>query len=361
MTRRHAAITGVGSCVPDRVITNADLERMVETSDEWIRTRTGIRERRVAAEDQATSDLAVEAARRALSEAGLDAADLDLIIVATVTPDMPFPATACIVQDRLNARRAAALDLETACSGFVYGLATGAQFVESGLYRNVLVIGAETLSKIVDWTDRRTCVLLGDGAGAVVLQPAKEPDQGLLGFHLGADGGGADLLKQPAGGSRLPASEETVRQRLHFVHMNGREVFKFAVKVMGEAAQAALDSCGLSLADVDYYIPHQANLRIIESSARRFGLPMDRVFVNIDRYGNTSSASIPVALDEALEQGRIAPGDLVLLVAFGGGLTWGAAVCRWTLGRTGACAQGFRADRRATAAPPAPRPGAAGH
>lgn len=336
MTRRYATIAGVGSCVPDRVITNADLEKMVDTTDEWIRTRTGIRERRVVAGDQATSDLAVEAARRALAEARLDPADLDLIIVATVTPDMPFPATACIVQNRLGATRAAALDLETACSGFVYGLATGAQFIESGLYNNVLVIGAETLSKIVDWTDRRTCVLLGDGAGAAVLQPAAEPDQGLLAFHLGADGGGADLLKQPAGGSRMPASEETVRSGLHYVYMNGREVFKFAVKVMGEAAQAALDKCGLSFADVDYYIPHQANYRIIESSARRFGLPMERVFVNIDRYGNTSSASIPVALDEALTEGRIRPGDLVLLVAFGGGLTWGAAVCRWTLDRPAA-------------------------
>lgn len=336
MTRRYATIAGVGSCVPDRVITNADLEKMVDTTDEWIRTRTGIRERRVVAGDQATSDLAVEAARRALAEARLDPADLDLIIVATVTPDMPFPATACIVQNRLGATRAAALDLETACSGFVYGLATGAQFIESGLYNNVLVIGAETLSKIVDWTDRRTCVLLGDGAGAAVLQPAAEPDQGLLAFHLGADGGGADLLKQPAGGSRMPASEETVRSGLHYVYMNGREVFKFAVKVMGEAAQAALDKCGLSFADVDYYIPHQANYRIIESSARRFGLPMERVFVNIDRYGNTSSASIPVALDEALTEGRIRSGDLVLLVAFGGGLTWGAAVCRWTLDRPAA-------------------------
>jgi len=333
MRRRRATITGVGSCVPERVVTNFDLEKMVDTTDEWIRTRTGIRERRVAAEDQATSDLAVVAARRALEEARLDPADLDLIIVATVTPDMPFPATACIVQDRLGASRAAALDLETACSGFVYALATGAQFIETGLYNNVLVIGAETLSKIVDWTDRRTCVLLGDGAGAVVLQPALAEDQGLLSFHLGADGGGADLLKQPAGGSRLPASEETVRSRLHYVHMNGREVFKFAVKVMGEAAQAALEKCGLGFADVDYYIPHQANYRIIEASARRFGLPMERVYVNIDRYGNTSAASIPVALDEAVDQGRIRPGDLVLLVAFGGGLTWGAAVCRWTLDR----------------------------
>lgn len=332
MKRRHATITGVGSCLPSNVITNSDLEKMVDTNDEWIRTRTGIRERRVVDAETATSDLAVVAAERALAEAGVAAEDLDLILVATVTPDMPFPATACLVQERLGARQAAGLDLEAACSGFIYALATGAQFIESGLYDRVLVIGAETLSKIVDWTDRRTCILLGDGAGAVVLEPT-EPDQGIVGLHLGADGSGADLLYQPAGGSRLPASDETVRQRLHFMQMNGREVFKFAVKVMGEAAQAALDKCNLSLGDVDFYVPHQANYRIIESSARRFGLPMDRVYVNIDRYGNMSSASIPVALDEALNEGRINPGDIVLLVAFGGGLTWGAAAIRWTLQR----------------------------
>lgn len=323
---------GLGSCVPERVLTNADLERMVDTTDEWIRTRTGIRERRIADPDTATSDLAAVAAQRALDEAGVAAADVDLIIVATVTPDMPFPATACIVQDRLGARKAAAFDLETACSGFVYALAAGAQFIEAGVYDTVLVIGAETLSKIVDWSDRRTCVLLGDGAGAVVLRPVG-PDEGVLSFHLGADGSGAELLKVPAGGSRRPASRETVEQRLHYVYMNGREVFKFAVRVMGEAAQAALARCGLTFADVDLYVPHQANYRIIEASAERFGLPMERVYVNIDRYGNTSAASIPVALDEACSRGLLRPGHVALLVAFGGGLTWGAAVVRWTLDR----------------------------
>lgn len=332
MDRRRVTITGLGSCMPDRVLTNFDLEKMVDTSDEWIRTRTGIRERRIADENTATSDLAYEAAKKALAEAQLDPADLDLIIVATVTPDMLFPSTACLLQDRLGARKAAAFDLEAACSGFIYGLATGAQFIESGMYDNVLVIGAETLSKIVDWTDRSTCILLGDGAGAAVLQPS-EDDRGLMAFHLGADGGGGDLLKMPAGGSRMPATVETVQDRLHYVKMSGREVFKFAVKVMGEAAQTVLEKCQLSFDDVDYYVPHQANYRIIEASARRFGIPMERVLVTIDRYGNTSSASIPVALDEAVSEGKIKPGDLVLLVAFGGGLTWGAAAMTWTLER----------------------------
>lgn len=331
--RRRVTITGLGSCVPERVLTNFDLEKMVDTTDEWIRTRTGIRERRIADETTATSDLAIVAARRALAEAQLDPADLDLIIVATVTPDMLFPSTACILQDRLGARRAAAFDLEAACSGFLYALAAGAQFIETGMYNNVLIVGAETLSKIVDWTDRSTCILLGDGAGAAVLQPSGD-ERGILSIHLGADGGGGDLLKQPAGGSRCPATEETVRNRLHYVHMNGREVFKFAVKVMGEAAQTVLQACNLTFNDVDYYIPHQANYRIIEASARRFGLPMERVLVNIDRYGNTSAASIPMALDEAVSEGKIKPGDIVLLVAFGGGLTWGAAAIQWTLERS---------------------------
>jgi 3-oxoacyl-[acyl-carrier-protein] synthase-3 len=259
---------------------------------------------------------------------------VDLVVVATMTPDMPYPPTACLVQDRLGARRAGAFDLSAACTGFVYALAVGAQFIETGVYDTVLVIGAETMSRIVDWSDRRTCVVFGDGAGAAVLRPV-EPDAGLLGVHLGADGSGAELIMQPAGGSRLPASHETVAQRLHYLRMNGREVFKFAVRVMGEAAQRALEQCGLSFADVDLYVPHQANYRIIEASAERFGLPMERVFVNIDRYGNTSAASIPVALDEACSQGRLRRGDTVLLVAFGSGLTWGAAVLRWTLERDG--------------------------
>ncbi|WP_371731888.1 beta-ketoacyl-ACP synthase III [Thermaerobacter sp. PB12/4term] len=332
---RGVTIAGIGACVPPVVVTNDHLAEVVETDDEWIRTRTGIRQRRVADPDTATSDLAEVAARRALEEAQVRPEQVDLIIVATVTPDMPFPSTACLLQDRLGATRAAGFDLEAACSGFVYALAAGAQFVAAGLYDTVLVVGAETLSKIIDWSDRRTCVLLGDGAGAAVLRPAA-PGEGILGLYLGADGSGGDLLKQPAGGSRLPASPETVARGLHYVQMNGREVFKFAVKTMGDAAQAALAQAGLRFEDVDLYIPHQANYRIIESSARRFDLPLDRVVVNIDRYGNTSAASIPVALDEALSAGRVRAGQTVLLVAFGGGLTWGAAVVRWGYDRPAA-------------------------
>jgi len=326
---RRAAIVGVGSCVPNQVLTNRDLERIVDTTDEWIVGRTGIRERRIAGEEETTSDLAFVAAQRALDAGGIGADDLGLIIVATVTPDMPFPSTACLLQDRLGATRAAAFDLEAACSGFMYGLATGAQFVQSEVYDYVLVIGAETLSKILDWSDRGTCVLLGDGAGAVVLGPAYD-GSGVLSTHLGSDGSGAELLMQPGGGSLNPATVETVINKLHLVKMNGREVFRFAVKAMGDAAQEALDSCEMRFEDVDLYIPHQANYRIIESSARRFGFPMEKVFVNIDRYGNTSAASIPIALDEARRMGRLESGSIVLMVAFGGGLTWGSAVVRWT-------------------------------
>jgi 3-oxoacyl-[acyl-carrier-protein] synthase-3 len=326
---RRAGILGIGTSIPDRVLTNAELEEMVDTSNEWIVSRTGIRERRIAAEEETTGDLAEEAARKALAAAGLTPGDLELIIVATVTPDMPFPATACILQDRLGAPYPAAFDLEAACSGFVYALAMASQAIETGLFDNALIIGAETLSKITDFTDRGTCVLLGDGAGAAVLGPV-EDGSGVLSSYLGADGGGGEFLMQPAGGSLNPATVETVEQRLHYVKMEGREVFKFAVRKMGDAAQEALDRCGMDFEDVDLYVPHQANYRIIESSARRFGLPMDKVMVNIDRYGNTSSASIPVALDEANAEGRINSGDIVLLVAFGGGLTWGSAVVRWT-------------------------------
>ena len=321
-------IVGVGAALPERVLTNFDLEKMVDTSDEWIRTRTGIRERRIADEKTATSDLAIAAARQALERAGVKGEEVDLILVATVTPDMVFPSTANLVQVGLGATKAAAMDLEAGCSGFIYALAVGGQFIAAGLYETVLVIGAETLSKITDWTDRNTCVLFGDGAGAAVLRPVS-PERGFLSFYLGADGSGGDLLQMPAGGSRRPTSPETVQQRLHFIQMNGSEVFKFAVRVMGEASVRALEMAGLTTKDVDFLVPHQANLRIIDAAVKRLNLPPDRVVVNLDRYGNMSAASIPVALEEAWREGKIKDGDVVVMVAFGAGLTWAATVLRW--------------------------------
>jgi len=325
-----AGITGTGSCLPERVLTNAELEQMVATSDAWIRTRTGIRERRLADTNVAASDLAVPAALKALAMAGVPAAEVDLIIVTTVTPDTLFPATACLVQERLGAGRAAAFDLSAGCSGFIYGLATAGQFIASGFYRTALVISVEVLSKITNWEDRNTCVLFGDGAGAVVLQ-AVPPGEGILGLHLGSDGSGGNLLTLPAGGSRLPASNSTIQERLHTIQMNGPEVFKFAVRVMVEASLKALKAAGLGKEDVDFLIPHQANIRIIEAATKRLELRPDQVYVNLDRYGNMSSASIPVALDEAYREGRLKPGDRVVLVAFGAGLSWGAAVLKWGL------------------------------
>jgi 3-oxoacyl-[acyl-carrier-protein] synthase-3 len=324
-----AGIYGIGSCVPDRVLTNADLERMVETSDEWILTRTGISERRIVAPGEATSDLATTAGRRALEHAGLTPADLDLIIVATITPDMPFPAVSNLVQDRLGASRAAAFDLGAACSGFIYGLATAKQFIATGFYRHVLVIGADALSSVVNWSDRSTCVLFGDGAGAAVLGPV--PDgSGLLAFDLGSDGSGAELLCVEAGGSRLPASAETVANLQHTIRMNGTEVFKFAVRVMEESTLRALAQAGMTTDDVDCFIAHQANIRILDAASKRLGLPAERVFNNVHRYGNTSAASVPIAMVEALAEGRFGNGDTLALVGFGAGLSWASTIMTWT-------------------------------
>lgn len=326
---RAVGIIGLGYCVPEKVLTNHDLEKMVKTSDQWIVERTGIKERHIAGPETATSDLAVQAAQKALEDAGVTADELDLIIVGTATPDMFFPSVACIIQDKLHASHAAAFDLTAGCSGFAYSLTVGSQFVQTGLYNKVLVIGAETISKIIDWTDRNTCVLFGDGAGAAVLGVV-ESGYGLLGVDLGADGAGGEFLKLPAGGSRLPASNQTISEKKHFVHMAGNEVFKFAIKVMGEAAVKALENAGLSHKDVDCLIPHQANIRIIQSAAKRLKLPMDKVFINVEKYGNTSAASIPIALKEAVDAGKIKKGDIVVLVGFGAGLTWAACVIKWS-------------------------------
>ncbi|MGI6686200.1 MAG: beta-ketoacyl-ACP synthase III [Bacillota bacterium] len=327
MELRSVGIAGLGSYVPERVLTNADLERMVDTNNEWIVSRTGISTRHIAADDQSTSDLAYEAAKKALDDAGMEAQELDLIIVATCTPDMLFPATACMLQDKLGVKGCAAFDLEAACSGFIYGLAVGAQFIASGIYENVLVVGAETLSRVVNWQDRNTCILFGDGAGAAVLKPVEKG--GFLSFHMGADGSGGELLNVKAGGARFPASAETIAQGMHYMYMSGNEVFKFAVRVMGEAAVKALEKAGITKEQVDFVVPHQANIRIVDAAMRRLDLPMEKAFVNLDKYGNMSSASIPVALDELYRENRLTKGDVLVLVGFGAGLTWGAAVVEW--------------------------------
>lgn len=322
-------ITGTGSYMPENILTNFQLEKIVDTSDQWIRKRTGIKNRRISDENTATSDLATMAAKNALKSAGISPTELELIIIATVTPDMSFPSTACIVQKNLGAAKAAAFDIEAACSGFVYALTVAEQFIKSGYYKNALVIGAETLSKITDWEDRSTCVLFGDGAGAVILERAEE-GYGILSSNIGADGEQGHFLTLPAGGSRNPASVETIENKLHYIKMAGNEVFKFAVRAMESSSHEALEKCGLSLEDIDYLIPHQANIRIIEAAAKRLNIPMDKVYVNLDNYGNMSSASIPVALDEAVNKGFIKKGQIVLLVAFGGGLTWASSIIKWS-------------------------------
>ena len=325
---KRAKILGTGRFLPERILTNADLEKMVETSDEWITTRTGIRERRIASESQATSDLAVAASREALENSGVRADEIDLILACTCTPDMVFPSVACLVQSAVGATKAAALDLSAACSGFVYGLATAKSFIESGQAGKILLIGVDTLSKVTDWTDRSTCVLFGDGAGAAVIS-AEEGDSGILSVLLGADGREADILQVPAGGSRRPVDAAALRDKSNTIRMQGQEVYKFAVTRMAEVALGALEKAGAKTSDLKLVIPHQANLRIIDSVAKRLNMNGNSVFVNVQKYGNMSAATTIVALDEAQREGRIRRGDLVELVAFGAGLTWGAAVIRW--------------------------------
>jgi len=326
---KNMKIIGVGSYLPEKILTNADMEKMVDTTDEWITERTGIKERRIAREDQASSDLAMEAAKSALKNASLDPKELDLILVATITPDMSFPSTACILQDKLGACNAAALDISAACSGFVYGLVVCNSLICQGQYKNILLIAAETLSKITDWEDRGTCVLLGDGAGAVVISTSDNENEGLLASCLGAIGSAGKLLYLPAGGSRNPATHETINGKMHYLKMYGNELFKVAVKSLVDAAKDVMQKAKVKPEDINLFIPHQANIRIINATATRLGIPKERVYININRYGNTSAATIPIALDEAFKAGRIKKGDLVLLDAFGGGLTWGACLLRW--------------------------------
>jgi 3-oxoacyl-[acyl-carrier-protein] synthase-3 len=314
--------------VPDRILTNADLEKMVDTTDEWIVTRTGIRERRIAPDYMCTSDMAAEAARRAMEQAGVRENEIDLIILATITPDMPFPATACLVQQKLGATKAAAFDMEAACSGFLYGLEIGQQFITSGTYDTVLVIGAEKLSTIVDWQDRQTCVLFGDGAGAAILR-SRGDEHGILTTCMGADGSQADILLMPGGGAKYPASKESVSAGMHHLKMAGKEVFKNAVIAMQTAAEEALRKCNLTIHDIKCIIPHQANSRIIEAITERLGASMDQVYMNLQRYGNVSAGSVAIALDEAARAGRFQRGDLILLVVFGSGLTWASCVIQW--------------------------------
>ncbi|MEI9864170.1 MAG: beta-ketoacyl-ACP synthase III [Limisphaerales bacterium] len=325
---RTCSITGVGSYVPEKILTNADLEKIVETSDEWITTRTGIKERRIAAQDEFTSDMAAKAAERAMKMAGVTADQINLIIVATVTPDMPFPSTACLVQHKIGAKKAAAFDLEAACSGFIYGIEVAKQFIISHTYETVLVIGAEKISSITDWKDRNTCVLFGDGAGAAILQH-RPGTQGLLMAAMGADGEKSDLLFMPGGGSRCPATQGSLDARLHFLRMEGKETFKNAVQTMSAAAKEVLRRCGLDISQIKCVIPHQANRRIVDAVASRVGATPEQVFVNLHKYGNTSAASVAIALDEAVSSGKILRDDLVLLVVFGAGSTWGAAVIEW--------------------------------
>ncbi|NLK71774.1 MAG: ketoacyl-ACP synthase III [Clostridiales bacterium] len=321
-------IVGIGSYVPDRIVTNYDLEKIMDTSNDWILERTGIERRRVADKDTASSDLGVKAAEAALADAGLSAEDIDLIITATLSPDMIFPSTACVIQEKIGAVNAAAFDLSAACTGFIYAITTAKAFIASGDAKKVLVIGTEAISKILNWEDRKTAVLFGDGAGAVVLAETEE-GKGIITSVLGSDGTGNQLLYIPAGGTRMPASYETVDRKGHTIVMDGSEVFKFASRKMVEVSEEAVNKSGLTLQDIDCFLPHQANLRIIKNAAKRMGIPLEKVYINLHEYGNMSAASIPVALDEAVKNGHIKKGDIILMVGFGAGLTWGATVLEW--------------------------------
>jgi 3-oxoacyl-[acyl-carrier-protein] synthase-3 len=324
----RARIIGTGSYAPKKVVTNHDLEKLVDTSDQWITERTGIRERRVAEKGQTTSDLSYEASHRALKAAGLSAADLDLILVATVTPDTFLPSLACVLQNKLHAKKAAAFDIFAACSGFIYGLAVAQAFIESGMYTNILLVGAEVLSRFTDWEDRNTCVIFGDGAGAVVLQK-HVGKHGVLSTHLHSDGSFGDFITIPGGGALHPPSHDTVHKKMHYIKMKGNETFKVAVRALEDVVQEALEHNKVKAEDIDLLVPHQANLRIIQAMAQRLNMPMEKVVITLDRYGNTSAASIPMALDEAVRDGRIKENKLILLEAFGGGLTWASALLRW--------------------------------
>jgi 3-oxoacyl-[acyl-carrier-protein] synthase-3 len=324
----RSRIISTGSYLPKKVLTNLDLEKMIDTSDEWITERTGIKERRIADESQTASDLACEASKVALERAGLKADDIDLIIVATVTGDMLFPSTACIIQDKLKATNAVGFDINAACSGFLYGLYVADSFIRSRMHKRVLMVGTEVLSKITDWEDRTTCVIFGDGAGAVIIEPTEE-DRGISSMHINSDGRLWELLYIPGGGSMIPASMDSVKKKLHYIKMKGNETFKVAVRTLEDLVIKTLDENKLKPSQLSLLIPHQANLRIVQATADRLGIPMNKVIVNLDRYGNTSAASIPIALDEAVMTGRIKDGDYILLEAFGGGLTWASALIKW--------------------------------
>lgn len=326
---KNVGIIGIGSYVPEKVLTNFDLEKMVDTNDEWIRTRTGISERRIAEDYQATSDLAYEAAKKAIEDAGIDKDEIGLLVVATMTPDHLTPSTACILQEKLGLKNAGAFDLGAACSGFVYAMVTASNFIATGAYKNVLVVGAETLSKVMNWEDRNTCIIFGDGAGAVVLGEV-EAGEGIISSHFASDGSGASAIEIAAGGSRNPASEETVKAKEHFMTMAGQEVFKFAVKAIPDTVKKNLEKADMNVNDIDLFVPHQANYRIIDSAAKRLKISSDKFTMNLDKYGNTSGASIPLAMDEAFKSGKIKKGDNVMLVGFGAGLAYASCLFKWS-------------------------------